>query len=207
MNSRVVGGVQQIKAHIDWHTYSELILWPYGYTTADTTSTLTANDRAALARLGQNMAATNEYTPEQSSDLYIADGTINDWLWAQYKIFSYTFEMYPRTSSPGFYPSGSLIGRETHPQPRRVHPAARRRRLPVRGHRPDLRPGRPADLQRHLRDRDRLDDPDRHRHDRSLGAREPGRHELLRRQAARHHDERVLRPRHRAARGQRRRHL
>ena len=76
-------------------------------------STLTAADQAALARLGQNMAATNGYTPEQSSDLYIADGTINDWLWGQYKIFSYTFEMYPRTSSPGFYPSGSLIGRET----------------------------------------------------------------------------------------------
>ena len=36
VNSRVVGGAQQIKAHIDWHTYSELILWPYGYTTADT---------------------------------------------------------------------------------------------------------------------------------------------------------------------------
>src|SRR6478609_5348099 len=42
VNSRVVGGAQQIKAHIDWHTYSELILWPYGYTTASTTSTLTA---------------------------------------------------------------------------------------------------------------------------------------------------------------------
>src|SRR3954462_8297345 len=63
INSRVIGGVQQIKAHIDFHTYSELVLWPYGYTSADTTSTLTANDRAALARLGQNMAATNQYTP------------------------------------------------------------------------------------------------------------------------------------------------
>ena len=28
----VVGGVQQIKAHIDFHTYCELVLWPYGYT-------------------------------------------------------------------------------------------------------------------------------------------------------------------------------
>lgn len=34
VNSRVVGGVQQIKAHIDWHTCSQRILWPYGYTTA-----------------------------------------------------------------------------------------------------------------------------------------------------------------------------
>jgi carboxypeptidase T len=113
INSRVIGGVQQIKAAIDFHTYSELILWPYGYTTANTTATLTANDRNAHATLGQQMAVTNGYTPEQSSDLYIADGTINDWQWGQHKIFNYTFEMYPRTSSPGFYPPDEVIGRET----------------------------------------------------------------------------------------------
>ena len=113
VNSRVVGGVQQIKAHIDWHTYSELILWPYGYTTANTTSTLNANDRNAHATLGQNMAATNGYTPEQASDLYIADGTINDWMWGTYKIFSYTFEMFPTGSNPGFYPPDEQIGPQT----------------------------------------------------------------------------------------------
>ena len=112
VTSRVIGGVQQIKAHIDWHTYSELILWPYGYTTANTTPTLNADAQQAFATLGQSMAATNGYTPEQSSDLYIADGTINDWLWATHGIFSYTFEMYPRTSNPGFYPPGSVISRE-----------------------------------------------------------------------------------------------
>jgi hypothetical protein len=113
VNSRVVGGVQQIKAHIDWHTYSELVLWPYGYTTADTAAGLTTDDRNAHATLGQQMAATNGYTPEQSSDLYIADGTINDWLWGAHKIFSYTFEMYPRTSNPGFYPPDEQIGPQT----------------------------------------------------------------------------------------------
>ncbi len=113
VNSRVVGGVQQIKAHIDLHTYSELILWPYGYTTANTTSTLNANDRNAHATLGQNMAATNGYTPEQASDLYIADGTINDWMWGTYKIFSYTFEMFPTGSNPGFYPPDEQIGPQT----------------------------------------------------------------------------------------------
>jgi murein tripeptide amidase MpaA len=113
VNSRVIGGVQQIKAHIDWHTYSELILWPYGYTTANTTSTLNANDRNAHAQLGQNMAATNGYTPEQASDLYIADGTINDWMWATYKIFSYTFEMFPTSSNPGFYPPDEQIVPQT----------------------------------------------------------------------------------------------
>ena len=111
--SRVVGGVQQIKAHVDWHTYSELILWPYGYTTANTTSTLNANDRNAHATLGEQMADTNDYTPEQASDLYIADGTINDWMWGTYKIFSYTFEMFPTGSNPGFYPPDEAIGPQT----------------------------------------------------------------------------------------------
>jgi carboxypeptidase T len=113
VNSRVVGGVQQIKAHIDFHTYSELVLWPYGYTTANTAPGLTAGDQAMLAALGQQMAATNGYTPEQASDLYIADGTIDDWAWGVHHIPSYTFEMYPRTSNPGFYPPDEVITRET----------------------------------------------------------------------------------------------
>jgi carboxypeptidase T len=113
INSRVIGGVQQIKAAIDFHTYSELILWPYGYTTSDTAPGLTQTERNAHAALGQQMAATNGYTPEQSSDLYIADGTINDWEWGQHRIYNYTFEMYPRTSNPGFYPPDEVIGRET----------------------------------------------------------------------------------------------
>ncbi|MDF5756973.1 M14 family zinc carboxypeptidase [Spongiactinospora sp. TRM90649] len=113
VRSRVVGGVQQIKAHIDWHTYSELVLWPYGYTYDDTGPGLTLDDRNAHASLGQSMAGTNSYTPEQSSDLYITDGTINDWLWGVYKIFSYTFEMYPRSASPGFYPPDEQIVPQT----------------------------------------------------------------------------------------------
>ena len=110
--SRVVGGVQQIKAHIDFHTYSELVLWPYGYTTANTAPGLTATDQQMLSTLGNQMAATNGYTPEQASDLYIADGTIDDWAWGTYKIASYTLEMYPRTSNPGFYPPDEVINRE-----------------------------------------------------------------------------------------------
>ena len=113
INSRVVGGAQQIKAHIDFHTYSELVLWPYGYTTANTAPGLTADDQAMLSALGNQMAATNGYTPEQASDLYIADGTIDDWAWGVHHIPSYTFEMYPRTSNPGFYPPDEVITRET----------------------------------------------------------------------------------------------
>ncbi|MEU9577537.1 M14 family metallopeptidase [Streptomyces chilikensis] len=114
VRSRVVGGKQQIKAGVDFHTYSELVLWPFGYTYSDTTTGMTADDRDAFAAVGQKMAASNGYTAEQSSDLYITDGSINDYLWGVHKIFSYTFEMYPSSSSGGgFYPPDEVIERET----------------------------------------------------------------------------------------------
>ncbi|MFG3659943.1 M14 family metallopeptidase [Streptomyces sp. NPDC047706] len=114
VRSRVVGGKQQIKAGIDFHTYSELVLWPFGYTYSDTTTGMTADDRNAFATVGRKMAASNGYTPEQSSDLYITDGSIDDYLWGSQKIFGYTFEMYPRGfSGGGFYPPDEVIERET----------------------------------------------------------------------------------------------
>jgi len=114
VNSRVVGGKQQITVAIDFHTYSELILWPYGYTATDIPADMTSDDRNTMATMGQAMAATNGYTPEQASDLYITDGTINDWLYGQHGILNYTFEMYPKTSSQGgFYPPDEVIPAET----------------------------------------------------------------------------------------------
>ncbi|MDQ2691278.1 MAG: M14 family metallopeptidase [Chloroflexota bacterium] len=114
VNSRVINGKQQITVAIDFHTYSELVLWPYGYTTTDVPPDMTADDRNAMALMGQAMAASNGYVPQQASDLYITDGTINDWLYAQHGILNYTFEMYPRTSSQGgFYPPDEVIPAET----------------------------------------------------------------------------------------------
>ncbi|MFD9611384.1 M14 family metallopeptidase [Streptomyces sp. NPDC059083] len=113
VRSRVIGGKQQITAAIDFHTYSELVLWPFGWTTADTTTGMTKDDRDAFAAVGRSMAASNRYTPEQSSDLYITDGSIDDYLWGTQKIFAYTFEMYPSNGGGGFYPPDEVIDRET----------------------------------------------------------------------------------------------
>jgi carboxypeptidase T len=113
VNSRVIGGRQRITAHIDWHTYGELVLWPYGYTFADTAPGLNATDQQAFAALGTAMADTNGYTPQQASDLYITDGSIDDWMWGRHRIFSYTFEMFPVSGQGGFYPDDAFIGRET----------------------------------------------------------------------------------------------
>jgi carboxypeptidase T len=111
--SRVVGGVQQLRTSIDFHTYSELVLWPYGYTYSNTATGMNADQYNTFATMGRAMAATNGYTPQQASDLYIADGTYPDWAWGVHRVFAFTFEMYPRSSPPGFYPPDEVIARET----------------------------------------------------------------------------------------------
>jgi carboxypeptidase T len=114
VRGRRIGGVQQIKASIDFHTFSELVMWPYGYTFADTAPGLNADQRATFATIGRQMAATNRYTPQQASDLYITDGSIRDFLWGEQRVFSYTFEMFPTSSGGGgFYPPDEVIARET----------------------------------------------------------------------------------------------
>ncbi|MFC4081301.1 M14 family metallopeptidase [Amycolatopsis samaneae] len=113
VNAHKVNGVQRIKTHIDFHTYSELVLWPWGYTYDATGPGMTQAEAAKFQNLGRQMAATNGYTPEQSSQLYITDGSMNDWMWATNRIWSYTFEMYPRGGSPGFYPPDSAIVPQT----------------------------------------------------------------------------------------------
>jgi carboxypeptidase T len=114
VNSRVINGEQMIKANIDFHTYSELVLWPYGYTYSDTAPGLDADAHNTFRTIGQEMASTNGYTPMQASDLYITSGGAMDWLWYDHGIFAYAFEMYPSSyGGGGFYPPDSVIARET----------------------------------------------------------------------------------------------
>jgi len=93
--SRVIGGVQQIKTHVTLHTNGELVLWPYGYTKTDIPADMTADDHATFVAMGRAMAASNGYTPQQSSDLYVTDGDQIDWMYGTQHIFSFTFELYP----------------------------------------------------------------------------------------------------------------
>lgn len=114
VNSRVINGKQQITVAIDFHTYAELILWPYGYTYTDVPADMTQDDHDVLVAMGQAMAASNGYTAQQASDLYITDGSINDWLYGVHRIMNYTFEMYPISSSQGgFYPPDEVIPTQT----------------------------------------------------------------------------------------------
>ncbi len=117
MLSRRVGGQQQIKLAITFHTAGEQILWPYGYTKTDVPKDMTKDDHAALVALGKRMASRNGYHPMQSSSLYITDGDEIDWAYGSQRIWMYTFELYPShakvSSVKRFYPPDEVIARET----------------------------------------------------------------------------------------------
>ena len=74
---------------------------------------MTVDQRNTFATIGQQMAASNGYTPEQASDLYIADGIIIDWEWQNQGIFAYTMELFPANGSPGFYRPDEQIAPQT----------------------------------------------------------------------------------------------
>jgi len=102
-----------ITAAITFHTYGELILYPYGYTYLDQPPDMDPDDLRAFVRLGDHMASTNGYTSQQASDLYTTSGDAVDWFYGARGIFAFTFEMYPKTGNPGFYPPATVIGPQT----------------------------------------------------------------------------------------------
>lgn len=112
VNSRVVGGRQQIKAAVTYHTLGRQVLWPYGYIRTDRPADMTADDQRAFVAIGRAMAARNGYRPMQSSSLYVTDGDEIDWLYGVHRIFSFTVELGAPTAS-GDDPPDEVIGSET----------------------------------------------------------------------------------------------
>ena len=99
-----------ITTGISYHSYAELILYPYGYTYQDIPPDMTTTDHATFVAMAQEMARTTGYTPEQSSDLYITDGDWNDWMYGALHKFPITFEL--TGYGYGFYPPDQYIPTE-----------------------------------------------------------------------------------------------
>jgi len=92
--SNFMKGLQNIKAAVDIHSYSQLLLRPYGWTTQ-----LAPNDRA-LYDLGAQMQsiirATHgmAYANDASWQLYFTTGTAQDWYYSKANVtIAYTFEL------------------------------------------------------------------------------------------------------------------
>ena len=72
--------------YIDLHSYSELVLWPWGFYSA-------APNAAQLRTFGRKLAYFNGYTPQQAVDLYVTDGTTLDFGYGELGLATYTFEL------------------------------------------------------------------------------------------------------------------
>lgn len=100
-------------AHIDYHTYSQLILWPFGYAEGVQTPEpdRTFFDNLATAMSDEILAYSGVfYDPIQSVDLYPAAGASSDWFYGQLGVKSLTIELRPDGSGfGGFDPDPSII--------------------------------------------------------------------------------------------------
>jgi carboxypeptidase T len=94
---------------LSYHSFSKLILFPWGHKYDKIEIT---NDYAVHKTMADKMATWNGYDPQQSSELYIASGDTTDWSYGEHKIISFTFELDPSSSGfggAGFYPGSSQI--------------------------------------------------------------------------------------------------
>jgi carboxypeptidase T len=102
------------KVLLSFHTFSELILYPWGHTyeKIQKKNPQGVSDYEVYEKMAKTMAGWNHYTPEQASDLYIASGDTTDWAYGELGIFSFTFELSPSSMwSGGFYPGAKVLDR------------------------------------------------------------------------------------------------
>jgi carboxypeptidase T len=89
---------------ITYHSYMQLLLYPWGYT-LDPIPDLTDRDRMKLLAEGMRdlIAGVHgtAYTPQQSSQLYRTAGDTTDWTYGVYGIPSFTIELRPLTLLDG----------------------------------------------------------------------------------------------------------
>jgi carboxypeptidase T len=104
-----IEGNKNINVLLSMHTFSELVLYPWGHSNDPIAD---QRARAVHETMARKIAGWNHYKPEQSSDLYIASGDTTDWAFGQHGIISFTFELDPKSQlggSAGFYPGAGII--------------------------------------------------------------------------------------------------
>ncbi len=91
--------------HLDIHSYSQLVLWPWG-----TTSTPSPN-ATALQTMGRRLAYFNGYTPQQSIGLYPTDGTSDGPSYGELGVAAFTIEL-----GSSFFESCTTYNNTTKPK-------------------------------------------------------------------------------------------
>ncbi|MBI3871556.1 MAG: immune inhibitor A [candidate division Zixibacteria bacterium] len=102
---RAFVNARHFKIVVNYHSYSNLVLWPWGY--AD----IYSPDEAAFQAIGDSVTTFNGYTPEVGWRLYNTNGDADDWGYGatgeHAKIYSFTPEV--GSGSDGFWPAPARI--------------------------------------------------------------------------------------------------
>lgn len=102
-----VEATRNISILLSFHTFSELILYPWG---GKYEGIENERDRLVHEKMATKMATWNNYKPQQASDLYIASGDTTDWAYGTHRIISFTFELDPKSQfNGGFYPGQGVL--------------------------------------------------------------------------------------------------
>lgn len=94
---------ENVVAHLDIHSFGQLVLWPRGYEASIPPEPLGGN----LVETGRALAdvlTANEgrrYTPQPAHDLYLASGIATDWAFEAAGALSWTLELRPGSSQAG----------------------------------------------------------------------------------------------------------
>ena len=88
MNDDDGDGASDFKVTLTWHSFSELVLWPWGHCTNCYTP-----DDEYLVYHGNMMGEMTDYAPMQSSELYPTTGDFCDWHYGVHNSYCYTIEI------------------------------------------------------------------------------------------------------------------
>ena len=97
-------GSERFAGVITYHSYSQLILYPWGYTEKPIPDVQHREQMVGMAREMQTLIQGVHgkiYVPQQSSELYPTAGDTTDWTYGTYGIPSFTVELRPRTFQEG----------------------------------------------------------------------------------------------------------
>lgn len=96
-------GREFFRGVITYHSYSQLILYPWGFTDSPIYPEDVDKTVQLAHRLQEQMQAVHGrvYTPQQSSQLYPTAGDTTDWTYGIYGIPSFTIELRPRSVAEG----------------------------------------------------------------------------------------------------------
>jgi carboxypeptidase T len=97
-----------IQLHLDFHSYGQMILYPWAYTDQPTA------DEARFAALGDRIAGAmyaahgTRYRLMRGIELYASAGTLSDWMYGEAGAVSFTIELRPRGGSGFVLPPAEI---------------------------------------------------------------------------------------------------